>query len=58
LWRAVEYVVVSAAKTVLVCAVFLFCAGLLMRWLGYDVPGVQQLQEYFRSVGRLSDIFS
>ncbi len=56
LWRPVELVAVSALKTVVACAVFLLCAGAIMRWMGYDVPGVEQLREYFRSVGRLSDI--
>lgn len=56
LWRHFELVVVSALKTAAACAVFLLCAGALMRWMGYDVPGVEQLREYFRSVGRLSDI--
>ena len=49
-------VVAAAFKTVVACAVFLVCAGAIMRWMGYDVPGVEQLREYFRSVGRLSDV--
>ena len=55
-WRWLGLVVGSALKTVVACAVFLVCAGAIMRWLGYDVPGVEQLREYFRSVGRLSDV--
>ncbi|MFN2597662.1 MAG: hypothetical protein ABR563_10805 [Pyrinomonadaceae bacterium] len=55
-WRWAGLVVTSALKTVVASAVFLVCAGALMRWMGYDVPGFEQLREYFRSVGRLSDV--
>ncbi|MDT7604870.1 MAG: hypothetical protein QOF61_2867 [Acidobacteriota bacterium] len=53
LWRPVEYLLVSAFKTVVMGVVFVLCAGVVMRWLGYPVPSLHQLQEY---VTRLSDI--
>ncbi|MFL6227526.1 MAG: hypothetical protein ACJ741_01960 [Pyrinomonadaceae bacterium] len=58
LWRPVEYVVVSALKTAVMCVLFLACAGVVMHWLGYPVPTIHQLQQYFENATRLSDILS
>jgi hypothetical protein len=58
LWRPVEYLLISAFKTVVMSIVFLACASVVMRWLGYPVPSLHQLQQYFENVTRLSDILS
>lgn len=57
-WRPVEYVLVSAVKTAVMGALFLICAGAVMRWMGYPVPSLRQVEQYFESVTRLSDILS
>ena len=58
LWRPVEYVLAATLKAFVMGAVFVVCASVLMRWLGYDVPGLSQMGEYFQSVARLSDLLS
>jgi hypothetical protein len=57
-WRPVEYVLVSAVKTAVMGALFLICAGVVMQWMGYPVPSLRQVEQYFESVTRLSDILS
>ena len=58
LWRPLEYLAVSALKTVAAGVVFIACSAALMSWLGYPVPGLSELREYFEGVGRLSDLLS
>jgi len=57
-WRSVELVAVSALKIVVTGALFILCAALLMRWLGYPVPGLSDLREYLGSVRYLADLLS
>jgi hypothetical protein len=57
-WRPVEYVLAAALKTAVMGALFLICAGVVMRWMGYPVPSLHQVQQYLESVTRLSDILS
>ncbi len=57
-WRPFELLAVSALKTVVTGALFIVCAVLVMRWLGYPVPGLSQLQEYLGGVRYLSDLLS
>ncbi|HVG31030.1 MAG TPA: hypothetical protein VM864_15070 [Pyrinomonadaceae bacterium] len=58
LWRPVEYVLVSAVKTIFMGAIFIACAALVMRWMGYPVPLGRELQDYFEKLARLSDVLS
>ena len=58
LWRPLEYLVISALKTVLLGALFLVCGALVLRLMGYDAPSLHQWQEYLQSVTRLSGILS
>lgn len=58
LWRPIEYVVVSAFKTILMGAIFITCAVLAMRWMGYPVPLGRELQDYFEKLARLSGVLS
>ena len=39
-------------------ALFVACAAFVMRWLGYPVPGLSELQEYLGGVRYLSDLLS
>ena len=58
LWRPVEFVLGAALRTFVMSVVFVAGASALMRWMGYEVPGVSQVLEYFGSVARLSDLLS
>jgi len=58
LWRPVEFMLAAAFRTFLMAIVFVACASALMSWMGYEVAGVSQVMEYFRSVARLSDLLS
>jgi hypothetical protein len=58
LWRPVEYVLVSAFKTIFMGAVFITSAVLVMRWMGYPVPLARELQNYFEKLARLTDVLS
>ena len=58
LWRPVEYLLVSAFKTIFMGAIFITCAVLVMRWMGYPVPLARELQDYFERLARLSDVLS
>jgi hypothetical protein len=58
LWRPIEYVLVSAFKTIFMGAIFITCAALVMRWMGYPVPLGRELQDYFEKLARLSDVLS
>lgn len=57
-WRPVEIVAVSALKTAATGVLFVACAALVMRWLGYPAPGLSELREYLGGVGHLADLLS
>lgn len=57
-WRPVEFVVGAAVKGFVMSVVVVSTAAVVMRWLGYDVPGLRQLFDYFEGITRLSDILS
>jgi hypothetical protein len=58
LWRPFEYVLVTAFKTIFMGAVFVTCAVLALRWMGYPVPLAHELHDYFEQLARLSDVLS
>ena len=48
----------SALKTLAAGAMFLVIGAGALERLGYPVPGVSELLEYFQSVGQLADVLS
>ena len=48
----------SGLKTLAVGALFLVIGAGALERLGYPVPGVSEVLEYFQSVGRLADLLS
>ena len=58
LLKPVEYVAVALVKTLVMGMVFLACAAVVTRWLGYPAPGWSDLARYFEQVTRLADLLS
>ena len=57
-WRPIETVAVSALKTVATGVLFVACAALVMRRLGYPAPGLSELREYLGGVSYLAHLLS
>jgi hypothetical protein len=58
LFAPLRLVMRTALRMLFTSLVFLVCAALTMRLLGYDVYLPERLGDYFEGVGRLADILS
>jgi hypothetical protein len=47
-----------ALRMLVTSAVFIICAAVALRLLGYDLPGASDLDKYFEGLEQLSDVLS
>lgn len=48
----------AAIKMFVMCFVFFTVTVLFLRWLGYQVPGMADLESYLEHIGELASILS
>lgn len=48
----------AALRMLLTAAVFVVCAAVALRLMGYELPGASQLEQYLESIGQLADVLS
>jgi hypothetical protein len=45
-------------RMVVTCVVFIVCAAVAARLLGYELPGASDLEKYLEGIEQLSDVLS
>lgn len=48
----------AALRAMLSAVIFLTCAAVTVRLLGYELPAARELEKYFDGVERLADVLS
>ena len=48
----------AVLRLLVTCVVFVVCAAVALRLLGYELPGASELEQYMESIGRLADVLS
>ena len=47
-----------ALRMLVTCVVFVVCAAVAARLLGYELPGASDLEKYLEGIEQLSDVLS
>lgn len=48
----------AVLRLLVTCVVFVVCAAVVLRLLGYELPSASELEQYLESIGRLADVLS